>query len=211
MNDQNKLIIEYANRAIALFRISVDFLSTKSVNGAYASAGELICILQTLAFLEVIHGAIGIVPSGFFSPLFQWAGRVYFLLAAVRGIDEVQELPAVFITFVAWCFAEIIRYMFYALSCVGNCPYFLIHLRYTAFIMILPIGAVVEMWTMYQTLQVILKKKLYADHFDSIPFSYYTFVKAGVICHPFLCLLQYLHLFKQRHSKLSLRSEKKIK
>ncbi|GJY10576.1 protein-tyrosine phosphatase-like protein [Tanacetum coccineum] len=62
--------------SIALFRILVEFLSTKSLNGAYASAGELI-----------------------------W--RVYFLLATVCGINEVQELPAVFFTFVAWCFAEV--------------------------------------------------------------------------------------------------------
>ncbi|GJR15179.1 protein-tyrosine phosphatase-like protein [Tanacetum coccineum] len=93
--------------SIALFSILVEFLFTKSLNGAYASAGELICLLQTLAFIEVIHGAIGIVPSGFFFPLLQCAGRVYFLLATVCGINEVQELPAVFFTFVAWCFAEV--------------------------------------------------------------------------------------------------------
>ncbi|GJR52135.1 RNA-directed DNA polymerase, eukaryota [Tanacetum coccineum] len=130
--------------AIALFRILVDFLSTKSVNGAYASAGELICTLQKLAFIEVLHGAIGIVPSGFLFPLLQWAGRTHFLLAIVRGIDEVQELPAVFITFVAWCFIEIIRYPFYALSCVGNCPSFLMYLRYTVFIVIYPTGVAGE-------------------------------------------------------------------
>nr|GEU62727.1 protein-tyrosine phosphatase-like protein [Tanacetum cinerariifolium] len=195
--------------SIALFRILVEFLSTKSLNGAYASAGELICILQTLAFIEVIHGAIGIVPSGFFFPLLQCAGRVYFLLATVCGINEVQELPAVFITFVAWCFAEIIRYMFYAMSCVGNSPSFLTYLRYTAFIVILPTGVVGELWTMYQTLQIVLEKNVYADYFASIPFNYYTFVKVGFICHPSLCLLVYLQLFKQRRSKLRLAVRKR--
>nr|GEW25197.1 protein-tyrosine phosphatase-like protein [Tanacetum cinerariifolium] len=188
--------------AIALFRILVDFLSTKSVNGAYASAGELICTLQKLAFIEVLHGAIGIVPSGFLFPLLQWAGRTHFLLAIVRGIDEVQELPAVFITFVAWCFIEIIRYPFYALSCVGNCPSFLTYLRYTVFIVIYPTGVTGEMWTMYKSLQVIMDKHIYADYFASIPFSYYTFVKAVLICYPFLWLQLYLYLFKQRSSKL---------
>ncbi|KAL8208588.1 hypothetical protein R6Q57_008000 [Mikania cordata] len=130
--------------AIALFRISIGFFSTKSVNGGYSSAGELICLLQTLAFIEVIHGALGIVPSGFLFPLMQWGGRTHFLLAIVRQIYEVQELPAVLITFVSWCCIEIIRYPFYALSCLGNCPSFLTYLRYTAFIVIYPIGVVGE-------------------------------------------------------------------
>ncbi|XP_076911166.1 uncharacterized protein LOC143569049 [Bidens hawaiensis] len=193
---------------IAFFRISVHFLFTNSVNGGYASAGELICLLQSLAFIEVIHGALGIVPSGFIFPLMQWGGRTHFLLAIVRQLHEVQELPAVLITFVAWCCIEIIRYPFYALSCLGSCPYFLTYLRYTVFIVIYPIGVVGEMWIMYRSLPVIMEKNLYADFFAAFPFSYYTFVKAVLICYPFLWLQMYLYLFKQRRSKLYPRSEK---
>lgn len=72
-------------RTVSLFRILSSFISSKSTNGAYSSAGELICecpepiimdvciffpiiyvlelwcegLLQSLAFLEVIHGAVG--------------------------------------------------------------------------------------------------------------------------------------------------------
>ncbi|KAL8254682.1 hypothetical protein R6Q59_032903 [Mikania micrantha] len=145
-------------------------------------------LLQTLAFIEVIHGALGIVPSGFLFPLMQWGGRTHFLLAIVRKIYEVQELPAVLITFVSWCCIEIIRYPFYALSCLGNCPSFLTYLRYTAFIVIYPIGVAGEMWIMYQSLPFIMEKNLYADYFAAIPFSYHTFVKAVLICYPFLWL-----------------------
>ncbi|XP_024965484.1 very-long-chain (3R)-3-hydroxyacyl-CoA dehydratase 2 [Cynara cardunculus var. scolymus] len=195
--------------AVALFRISIDFLSTKSINGAYASAGELICLLQTLGFIEVIHGAVGIVPSGFLFPLMQWGGRTHFLLAIIRRIDEVHELPVVFITFVAWCCIEVIRYPFYALSCLGNCPSFLTYLRYTVFIVIYPIGVVGEMWLMYQALPVIMEKNLYGDYFSAMPFSYHAFVKAVLICYPFLWLQLYLYLFKQRRSKLRPRNKEK--
>ncbi|KAM0026356.1 putative very-long-chain (3R)-3-hydroxyacyl-CoA dehydratase [Helianthus debilis subsp. tardiflorus] len=168
-------------------------------------------LLQTLAFIEVIHGVLGIVPSGFLFPLMQWGGRTHFLLAIVRKIYEVQESPAVLITFVAWCCIEIIRYPFYALSCLGSCPPFLTYLRYTVFIVIYPIGVVGEMWIMYQSLPVILEKNLYADYFAAVLFSYYTFVKAVLICYPFLWLQLYLYLFKQRRSKLYPRSEKEKK
>ncbi|KAE8733767.1 Tyrosine phosphatase-like member B isoform 2 [Hibiscus syriacus] len=137
---------------ISLFRILTSFIATNSVNGAYASAGDLICLLQTCAFLEVVHGAIGIVPSGVLFPLMQWSGRTHFLLAIVCRIPEVQEVPA-FITFFAWSLTEVIRYSHYALNIFGGCPSWLTYLRYTTFIVLYPMGlAPGEMWLMYQAL-----------------------------------------------------------
>nr|AKM76674.1 protein-tyrosine phosphatase-like protein [Geranium maderense] len=190
--------------ALALFKVLSSFVVTKSTDGAYASAGELICFLQSIAFLEVIHGAIGLVPSGALFPLIQWGGRTHFLLAIVRGINEVQELPSVFITFLAWSLSEVIRYPQYALSCLGPCPYWITYLRYTSFIILYPIGVGPgEMWLMYQALPYIKEKHLYGDSFFGLPFSYYNFVQAVLVCYPFLWLKLYLHLFKQRESKLA--------
>ncbi|KAE8038990.1 hypothetical protein FH972_011446 [Carpinus fangiana] len=196
--------------AFALSRILSSFVITKSVHGAYASAGELICLLQTVAFLEVVHAAIGIVPSGVVNTLMQWGGRVHFLLVVVRQIDEVQELPSVFITFVAWSLTEVIRYPHYALNCIGNCPSWITYLRYTAFIMLYPTGLVPgEMWLMYQALEFIKKKHLHEDLFNRLPFSYYIFLKVLLLCYPFLGLKLYLHMFKQRRSKLGKHHKKK--
>ncbi|KAF5744638.1 hypothetical protein HS088_TW07G00214 [Tripterygium wilfordii] len=188
---------------IAFYRILIDFVETKSVNGAYASAGELICLLQKLAFLEVIHGVLGVVPSGVLNPLMQWGGRTHFLLAIVRPVVEVQELPSIFITFVAWSLTEVIRYTHYALNCVGSCPYWITYLRFTLFIGLYPIGiAPGEMWLMYEALPFIKVKNLYANSFASLRFSYYDFVRVLLLCYPFLWLKLYLHMFKQRRSKL---------
>ncbi|KAJ8563640.1 hypothetical protein K7X08_032092 [Anisodus acutangulus] len=192
--------LQFLGWTVALFRILSNFISTKSVTGAYASAGELICLLQCCAFLEVIHGAIGIVPSGVMLPLLQWSGRTHFLLAIVRQIVEVQELPSVFITFSAWSLSEVIRYSHYALSCIGKPPYLITYLRYTGFILLYPIGVFPgEMWLMYQALPFIKRTNLYAD---SLPFSYYNFIKVLLLVYPLLWLKLYLHLFKQRRSKL---------
>ncbi|KAK2999134.1 hypothetical protein RJ639_022832 [Escallonia herrerae] len=250
--------------AISLYRLLTKFLSTNSVDGVYKSVGELICLLQAVAFLEVIHGAIGIVPGGMLLPLMQWGGRTHFLFAIVRRIHEVltsvtipfvQVLPAVFITFLAWSSSEVIRYPYYALNCVGISPSFITFLRfdsltvqpptlqsflcrYTAFIVLYPIGvapgeskcsdwhtsafyqffcliykacayfdiALISnselVWLMYQALPFIKQKHLYSDIFARLPFSYYDFVKVVLLCYPFLWLKLYLHLFKQRRSKL---------
>ncbi|KAF6168521.1 hypothetical protein GIB67_015068 [Kingdonia uniflora] len=105
----------------------------------------------------------------------QWGGRTHFLLAIVRKISEVQELPSFFVTFFTWSLCEatlvsyyyaplslhtlisclnwmwlvldtyvlpkqVIRYSHYALNCAGTCPYWVTYLRYTAFIVLYPIG-----------------------------------------------------------------------
>ncbi|KAJ0987742.1 hypothetical protein J5N97_006098 [Dioscorea zingiberensis] len=189
--------------AIALSRVLGSFIATKSINGAYASAGELICWLQTVAFMEVIHSGVGLVPSGLMLALMQWGGRTHFLLAIVRQITEIQELPSVFITFLSWSLSEMIRYPHYVASSVGLCPSWLTYVRYTAFILLYPIGVGPgEIWLMYQALPFIKERNLYSSFFDRLPFSYHTFVVVVLVFYPILWLRLYLHLFKQRRSKL---------
>ncbi|XAR60539.1 Very-long-chain (3R)-3-hydroxyacyl-[acyl-carrier protein] dehydratase [Bertholletia excelsa] len=194
---------------ISLIQLLAYFVSAKSFGSAYSSAGESVCFLQTIAFLEVIHGAIGIVPSGFLLPLMQWGGRVHFLLAIVRRIDEVQELPAVFLTFLSWGLIEVIRYPHYALNCIGSSPFLITYLRYTAFIILYPLGLAGEMWLMYQALPFIKAKNLHADAFTITPFAYYDFVRVLLLCYPFLWLKLYVHLIKQRNSKLGKQRKRK--
>ncbi|XP_021716222.1 very-long-chain (3R)-3-hydroxyacyl-CoA dehydratase 2-like isoform X1 [Chenopodium quinoa] len=195
--------------AVALIQILIGFSSTKSFNGAFASSGQIICLLQKAAFLEVIHGALGIVPSGVLLPLMQWGGRSHYLLAIAGKIVELQTSPSIFITFVAWSISEIIRYSNYALSCIGDCPYWSIYVRYTVFIPLYPVGVAGEMWLMYQALTYIKEKDLYKDFFSVLPFSYHTFVQVVLLCYPLLWMKLYLHLLKQRRSKLRKHHEKK--
>ncbi|KAL6967453.1 very-long-chain (3R)-3-hydroxyacyl-CoA dehydratase [Sarracenia purpurea var. burkii] len=198
-------------RAISLTRILSNFVTTKSFSGAYASAGELTCLLQIAAFLEVIHGAIGIVPSGLLFPLMQWGGRTHFILVIVRPINEVKELPSVFVTLLAWGLIEVIRYPYYALNCVGSSPSLITYLRYTAFIVLYPLGLAGEMWLMYQALPFIKMRNLHSDFFAGLPFTYYNFVRVLLLCYPFIWLKLYLHLLQQRKSKLGKQQKKKKK
>ncbi|XP_022148455.1 very-long-chain (3R)-3-hydroxyacyl-CoA dehydratase 2 [Momordica charantia] len=195
---------------ISLYRLVGSFAATKSTIGAYSSVGELICFLQTAAFLEIIHGAVGLVPTGVLLPLMQWGGRVHFLIAVVRRLAEVQHLPYVFITFMAWSLSEVIRYSHHALNCLGVCPFWLTYLRYTAFIVLYPIGVTIgEMWLMYQAIPFMIKKNLYADVFAYLPLSYYNTIRVLLLVYPFFFLKLYLHLFKQRRSKLGKQHQKK--
>ncbi|XP_051134567.1 uncharacterized protein LOC127253834 [Andrographis paniculata] len=192
--------------SLSLLRILSDFFSTKSVNGAYSSSGGIICFVQSLAFMEVIHGATGIVSSGALLPFLQWSGRTHYVLAIVRGIPEIQQSPSVFITFLSWSLSEIIRYSFYALNCMGTSPKWITFIRYNAFIVLYPIGLSGEMWLMYKALPIVKDRNLYTN---MLPFSYYNFLAALLFCYPFLWMKLYLYLFKQRATKLGKQRKKK--
>ncbi|KAG7035426.1 Very-long-chain (3R)-3-hydroxyacyl-CoA dehydratase hpo-8 [Cucurbita argyrosperma subsp. argyrosperma] len=161
---------------ISLYRLLDSFVATKSTSGAYSSAGELICFLQTAAFLEIIHGAIGNLnelwyhslvwylnfDNVVFSPLNFRLGTNWSVASSnamgressfsgcscsstSRGFSPhfVQQLPSVFITFLAWSLSEVIRYSHHALNCLGVSLFWLTYLRYTAFIILYPIGVTI--------------------------------------------------------------------
>eukprot|EP00897_Mesotaenium_endlicherianum_P010251 jgi/Mesen1/9254/ME000006S09256 len=136
---------------------------------------------QLASFLEVIHAALGIVRSGAGTALMQWAGRSHVLFAVLLQVPEVQAVPAVFIMFAAWAVSEIIRYPQYALAAVGACPKWL---------------------TWLSALPFVKSRDLYGAFFKHLPFGYHEFL-IGLLCvYPLLWLQLYLHLFRQRRSKL---------
>ncbi|KAG2618783.1 hypothetical protein PVAP13_3NG141315 [Panicum virgatum] len=167
-------------------------------------------VLQTCAILETVHATIGLVPTAPLLAFLQWGGRTHFVLAVVRQIPEVQSSPSVFITFMAWSISEVIRYSHYALTTLKVCPSWLTYLRYTAFIPLYPIGVGPgEMWTMYQALPFVKKRNLYLGFFKKFSMSYHSFLVGVLVCYPFLWLKLYMHVFKQRKSKLRKGSRKK--
>ncbi|KAE8670470.1 aquaporin TIP1-1 [Hibiscus syriacus] len=126
---------------ISLFRILTSFIAINSVNGAYDCAGDLICqFVANLCILGSCTWSNRDCSKWSVVPLMQWGGRTHFLLAIVLRIHEVQEVPAVFITFFAWSLTEVIRYSYYALNIFGGCPSWLTYLRYTTFIVLYPLG-----------------------------------------------------------------------
>ncbi|KAF6996206.1 hypothetical protein CFC21_012574 [Triticum aestivum] len=196
--------------SLALLRLLPCLAPPVSVRPAYAAAGDLICFLQTCAVLETVHAAVGLVPTSPFLAFLQWGGRTHFILALLRQIPEVQGSPSVFITFMAWSISEVIRYSHYALTTLKVCPAWMTYLRYTAFIPLYPIGVGPgEMWTMYQALPFVKERGLYSGFFAKFSMSYHSFLVGVLLCYPLLWLKLYLHVFKQRKSKLGKGGRKK--
>lgn len=192
--------------AIVLVRLIHHVVETESLMGGFSAAGNVVCYLQLAAFLEVVHSVLGLVRTGTLYAFMQWLGRSHILFAIIAKIPEVQEQSAVTITFLAWSSVEVIRYPQYALGLLGLCPQWLTWLRYTAFIVLYPIGALYgEMLAMYLSLDFIKKRNLYSRSFQWLTIDYHSFVVWVMIVYPFLWLLLYLHMFRQRRSKLAKR------
>ncbi|KAF0923888.1 hypothetical protein E2562_007735 [Oryza meyeriana var. granulata] len=190
-------------RFVALLRLLPCIVPPSSVHSSYAVAGDLVCLLQASAILETVHAAVGLVHTAPLLAFLQWGGRTHFVLAVVRQIPEVQSSPSVFITIMAWSISEVIRYSHYALTTLKVCPAWLTYLRYTAFIPLYPIGVGPgEMWTMYQALPFVKERDLYSGFFGMFSISYHSFLVAVLAIYPFLWMKLYLHVFKQRKSKL---------
>ncbi|CAK9237555.1 hypothetical protein BDL97_09G018800 [Sphagnum fallax] len=190
--------------ALVLARVIHRALQSRSLMGAYSAAGYLVRLLQLTAFLEVLHSALGLVRSVTLYNFLQWLGRSHVLFAIIAQIPEVQEQPPILITFSAWALSEVIRCPYYVLTLMGMCPRWLIWLRYTAFVVLYPVGALYgEMLVMYQSLEPIKQRNMYSSIFKWLPFDYHSFVVVLMIAYPCLWLVLYLHMFQQRQKKLS--------
>ena len=143
----------------------------KRATTAFDKVGETTAWVQTLAVLEIIHAALGLVRS----PLGTTAMQVFSRLALVWGIAEhykvvrppfppfFSQQPNLTITkartnplyasmVLAWSLTEVVRYAFYAISLLSRPPYPLLYLRYTTFYLLYPLGAGSEAFLIYSTL-----------------------------------------------------------
>lgn len=105
----------------------------------------------------------------------------------------------------AWCTSEILRYSFYAAKEVGVMPRPLLWLRYSAFIVLYPLGVASEMTMVYLAMPTIKKNRPLSIHMPNawnFALDYYVACWLGVAAYvPGLPEL-YLHMCKQRKKVL---------
>ncbi|CCG81038.1 Protein tyrosine phosphatase [Taphrina deformans PYCC 5710] len=125
---------------------------------AHDEVSTFLIWVQTSAALEVVHVALGLVPSPLLTTIMQVASR----LLLVWGIDylfpQVTSNSVAFSSMVtAWSITEILRYSYYAINLQGTVPEALMWLRYTLFYVLYPLGAGSECWLVYQSLDEAAK------------------------------------------------------
>ncbi|TYJ56815.1 hypothetical protein B9479_002425 [Cryptococcus floricola] len=115
--------------------------------------------IQSLAVLEIVHAALGLVRSPVGTVTSQVFSRVYTVWGVVEAVPQITHDSPLFTTMLlAWSIAEVVRYSFYTLTLLppASVPSpiasLLTWLRYTSFLVLYPLGAGSEAFLSFSTL-----------------------------------------------------------
>ncbi|XP_060630849.2 very-long-chain (3R)-3-hydroxyacyl-CoA dehydratase 2 [Anolis sagrei] len=188
------------------------YIAKGSYHNLYYSIEKPLKFFQTGALLEILHCAIGIVPSSVVLTAFQVMSRVFLTWAVTHSVKEVQTEDSVLLFVIAWTVTEIIRYSFYTFSLLNHLPYLIKWARYTLFIVLYPMGVSGELLTIYAALPYVRQSGLYSISLPNkynFSFDYYTFLILTMISYIPIFPQLYFHMLHQRRKVLSLTEEHK--
>ncbi|KAL3421661.1 protein tyrosine phosphatase-like protein [Phlyctema vagabunda] len=134
-----------------LVKIAVDH-PVSSYDKTYDRVGEFAKWIQTAALLDVLHAAIGLVRAPLIPTFIQTVAKNLVLWTIVRPFPRITESPAYTALLITWSISETIRYSYFAMMLSGQMPRFMPWLRYSAFVLIYPVGISCEMWLVYRAI-----------------------------------------------------------
>ncbi|XP_056390373.1 very-long-chain (3R)-3-hydroxyacyl-CoA dehydratase 2 [Hyla sarda] len=187
------------------------YLAKGSYHSLYYSIERPLKFFQTGALLEIVHCALGIVPSSVVLTAFQVSSRVFLTWAVTHSVREVQNEDSVLLFVVAWTITEIIRYSFYTFSLLNHLPYIIKWARYTLFIVLYPMGVAGELLTIYAALPYIKQTGLYSISLPNkynFSFDYYTFLILVMVSYIPIFPQLYFHMIHQRRKVLHVERKK---
>ncbi|KAL2263747.1 hypothetical protein VTK26DRAFT_5391 [Humicola hyalothermophila] len=150
-------------------------------------------ITQTCAVMEILHALTGVVPAPVFTTVMQVASRLFLMWAVCYPFPQLNVSPWYSSMLCAWSVTEVIRYTYFALKQFEAIPGWLHWLRYSAFLILYPIGITSEV---AMTLQA-----LFEPAHDFV--SWYPYALGAVLLSyiPGSVTL-YSHMLKQRRKYL---------
>jgi very-long-chain (3R)-3-hydroxyacyl-CoA dehydratase len=164
-------------------------------------ATTLVYAFQHLAILEIVHAIVGLVRASPVTTGIQVLGRLQVLFIHSKILEAQQSsgnLPMIS----AWCFVEIVRYLYLALNLIGFAPFPLLWLRYSLFYILYPIGVYGEMKVLYDALPGIDNAGLGSISLPNnlnFEFSLGTYVRIFLVVAYLPGLFnQYTYMIKQR-------------
>ena len=178
-----------------------------------------------LGWMESIHAALALVKGTPSSAAIQSFGRSHallipytftlaqqnypsFYLGSLSKIEATLQVPVLPILFVVWGLSEIIRYPWYTLTSLGLCPNFLTWLRYSAFIILYPIGILAELggyWAAKSQIETYTGYDLPVSMGETtitlFKFKYWV-IFGIIVLYPIGGPYLYMYMLKQRNKKL---------
>ncbi|KAK0711355.1 tyrosine phosphatase-like protein [Lasiosphaeris hirsuta] len=97
-------------------------------------------ITQTFALMEALHALTGVVPAPVFTTAMQVASRLMLVWGVSLPFPALNASPWYSSMLGAWATTEVIRYTYFALKQFEAVPGWLHWLRYSAFLVLYPVG-----------------------------------------------------------------------
>ncbi|CAM9216748.1 unnamed protein product [Choristocarpus tenellus] len=185
------------------FQLSYALLKGEGTLGAVNAMRSTVEMLQLISTLEFLHSFLGLVKSSPVNLIMQQiGGRDLALFSMVTAIPATRDSPWVLLMFAAWTFSEIIRYPYYALLLIGECPASLHWLRYSAFIVLYPLGFAGELGTWIVGMPYMKEMGLY--EIPGLPSGSVSWVLYAylVLAFGFGAPKLYTHMLRQRKKQL---------
>ncbi|KFY22643.1 hypothetical protein V493_06448 [Pseudogymnoascus sp. VKM F-4281 (FW-2241)] len=105
-------------------------------------------VTQSLAMLEIVHSAFGVVRSPLLTTVMQVASRFLIVWGTVHPFPQVATSPVFTSLLIAHGVTEVIRYGYFALALSGETVKIVEWLRYNTFFVLYPLGIASECWLM---------------------------------------------------------------
>lgn len=106
----------------------------------YAYIGPVLLASQTAMLLEIVHSALGLVPSPVGTVAMQVMSRIFIVWGQLYPVPQCQADWSLGLIVFSWGITEVVRYTFYFLSLIGEVPFPVFYLRYSLFMVLYPSG-----------------------------------------------------------------------
>jgi very-long-chain (3R)-3-hydroxyacyl-CoA dehydratase len=163
--------------------------------------------VQTLACMEVLHAAVGMVPASAATTFIQVFSRIFVLWGITHMAPPAQVSTAFALMCGSWASVEVPRYTYLLLNLWNAVPGALLWLRYSLFAVLYPTGITGEMWSIYSALDFVGAKGVLSTALPNaynLLFNYHGFLIFTLAAiYPLGGYYMYGHMVRQRAKKLS--------
>ncbi|DAZ93268.1 TPA: hypothetical protein N0F65_010892 [Lagenidium giganteum] len=178
---------------------------TAGSTATWDAVAQPLKIVQTMAVMEIVHAALGLVRSPLVSTFMQVGSRLW-LVWAINVLCHPSRSQFGFPLMVfSWALVEVPRYSFYALNLYNMVPSFLFFLRYHLFMVLYPSGVLGETLCMISSLGFLSTGaySIQMPNAHNISISLYVVVILMIIVYIPGLPVMYGHMLTQRHRAYS--------
>uniref|UniRef100_T1JCW2 Very-long-chain (3R)-3-hydroxyacyl-CoA dehydratase n=1 Tax=Strigamia maritima TaxID=126957 RepID=T1JCW2_STRMM len=172
-------LIQFVGWSVILYLSISNVNENRRLDSIWKDVVFWVKIFQTAAILEVVHSAIGIIPSNPLMTFMQIYSRVFVVWGIIVPVERAKLSLGIPCLMCAWTITETIRYSYYFLNLFSSVPSALSWCRYTFFILLYPLGVLGELLCMYSALPQLRTSRMWSVNLPNrlnISFSYYFYV-----------------------------------